>query len=135
MRGQGKPHTEQDQIGRKAGSKRKLRPGACRLGAPNLRVGGLSRAVMRGPEEWSSCRSNPADKIRLTGPAAFLHRRWSLVVGKTVDPLRSRVRYTTQGFWIYSTLVIEGFWPTTNDAFQIRTSEKTMSAPSRRPEI
>src|SRR5450432_3277960 len=56
----------------------RLRPDACRLGAPNLRVGRLSRAVMRGPEEWPSCRSNPADKIRLTGPAAFLHRRWSL---------------------------------------------------------
>jgi hypothetical protein len=25
---------------------------------------------MRGPEEWPSNRSNPADKIRLTGPAA-----------------------------------------------------------------
>jgi len=25
---------------------------------------------MRGPEEWPSCRSNPADRIRLTGPAA-----------------------------------------------------------------
>src|SRR6201987_4191330 len=25
---------------------------------------------MRGPEEWSSRRSNPADRIRLTGPAA-----------------------------------------------------------------
>ncbi len=42
----------------------------CRLGASNLRVGRLSRAVMRGPEEWSSRRSNPADRIRLTGPAA-----------------------------------------------------------------
>src|SRR4051794_13554403 len=36
----------------------------------NLPVGRLSRAVMRGPEEWPSCRSNPADRIRLTGPAA-----------------------------------------------------------------
>ena len=25
---------------------------------------------MRGPEEWPSRRSNPADRIRLTGPAA-----------------------------------------------------------------
>src|SRR6267154_595879 len=25
---------------------------------------------MRGPEEWPSHRSNPADRIRLTGPAA-----------------------------------------------------------------
>jgi hypothetical protein len=25
---------------------------------------------MRVPEEWPSCGSNPADKIRLTGPAA-----------------------------------------------------------------
>ena len=25
---------------------------------------------MRGPEEWPSSRSNPADRIRLTGPAA-----------------------------------------------------------------
>src|SRR6266852_8587063 len=48
----------------------RLRPGACRLGAPNLRVGRLSRAVMRGPEEWPSCRSDLADRIRLTGPAA-----------------------------------------------------------------
>ena len=47
-----------------------LRSGACRLGAPNLRVGRLSRAVMHGPEEWPSCWSNPADRIRLTGPAA-----------------------------------------------------------------
>jgi hypothetical protein len=28
---------------------------ACRLGAQNLRVGRLSRAVMCGPEEWPSC--------------------------------------------------------------------------------
>src|SRR5450631_1440021 len=27
---------------------------------------------MRGPEEWPSSRSNPADRIRLTGPAATL---------------------------------------------------------------
>jgi hypothetical protein len=26
---------------------------------------------MRGPEEWPSHQSNPADRIRLTGPAAF----------------------------------------------------------------
>ena len=26
---------------------------------------------MPGPEEWPSRRSNPADKIRLTGPAAL----------------------------------------------------------------
>jgi hypothetical protein len=69
--GQGKPHTEQDQIGRKTGSERKLQPDACRLGAPNLRVGRLSHAVMRGPEEWPSCWSNPADRIRLIGPAAI----------------------------------------------------------------
>jgi len=25
---------------------------------------------MRGPEEWPSCWGNPADRIRLTGPAA-----------------------------------------------------------------
>jgi hypothetical protein len=31
----------------------------------------LSLAVMRGPEEWPSHRSNPADRIRLTGPAAI----------------------------------------------------------------
>ncbi len=27
---------------------------------------------MRGPEEWPSRRSNPADRIRLTGPAATI---------------------------------------------------------------
>jgi hypothetical protein len=30
----------------------------------------LSRAAMRGPEEWPSRSSNVADRIRLTGPAA-----------------------------------------------------------------
>src|SRR5512146_2810055 len=28
---------------------------------------------MCGPEEWPSCRGDPADRIRLTGPAANLH--------------------------------------------------------------
>src|SRR5260370_548010 len=45
-----------------------FRPGACWLGAPNLRVGRLSRAVMRGPEEWPSPRTNPPHRIPLTRP-------------------------------------------------------------------
>ena len=44
---QGKPHTEQDQIGREP----QVRLSACRLGAFHLRVGRLSLAAMRGPEE------------------------------------------------------------------------------------
>jgi thiosulfate reductase cytochrome b subunit len=31
---------------------------------------------MRGPEEWPSSGSNPADRIRLTGPAANILRPW-----------------------------------------------------------
>jgi hypothetical protein len=46
--GQGKPHTEQDQIGRDLGLRLWARAGSARH---NLRVGRLSRAVMRGPEE------------------------------------------------------------------------------------
>src|SRR5215472_12814033 len=74
--GQGKPHTEQDQIGKepgwsgerpaRAGSLEldarakqaqavaeplKKKPCACRLGAPNFRVGRLSRPAMAGLEE------------------------------------------------------------------------------------
>ena len=45
--GQGKPHTEQDQIGREFGASR-TRAGSARH---NLRVGRLSYAVMRGLEE------------------------------------------------------------------------------------
>ena len=37
---------------------------ACRLGAPNLRVGRLSRAAMRGPEEWSSCGTWPSRRAQ-----------------------------------------------------------------------
>src|SRR6267154_2374865 len=61
-----------------------FRPGACRLGAPNLRVGRLSCAAMRGLEEWPPCRVKLADRIRLTGPAAFKICRCLLVVGKAV---------------------------------------------------
>jgi hypothetical protein len=63
-----------------------------------------------------------------------------LVVGKTVD---------SRGFWFRKERQDIGFSPvplelgalandqrrTTNDALQIRFPEKTMSAPSRRPEI
>jgi hypothetical protein len=69
-----------------------LRLGTCWLGASNLRVGRLSRAVMRGPEEWPSCRSNPADRIRLTGPAAtkFLNRSFDSLRSLRISPAGSR---------------------------------------------
>src|SRR6478609_8191644 len=53
-------------------AKRKLRRVRAGSVRHNLRVGRLSCAVMRSPEEWPSCGSNPADRIRLTGPAAFI---------------------------------------------------------------
>jgi len=53
-------------------AKRKLRWARAGSARHNLRVGRLSCAVMRSPEEWPSCGSNPADRIRLTGPAAFI---------------------------------------------------------------
>src|ERR1700686_3125943 len=56
-----------------AGSERKLRLARAGSARHNLRVGRLSCAVMRGPEEWPSCGSNPADRIRLIGPAAFIY--------------------------------------------------------------
>ena len=34
---------------------------------------------MRGPEEWPSRGSNPADRIRLTGPAAFFVNKLGLL--------------------------------------------------------
>jgi len=110
--GQGKPHTEQDQIGRKPGSERKLRLDACRLGAPNLRVGRLSRAVMRGPEEWPSCWSNPADRIRLTGPAAFI----KTVVGRWQDRSSAKIAESVEkNVWDFIPGPGTTVWPSTKD--------------------
>jgi hypothetical protein len=53
-------------------AKRKLQRVRAGSARHNLRVGRLSCAVMRSPEEWPSRGSNPADRIRLTGPAAFI---------------------------------------------------------------
>jgi hypothetical protein len=142
--GQGKPHTEQDQIGRKPGSERKLRLDACRLGAPNLRVGRLSRAVMRGPEEWPSCWSNPADRIRLTGPAAFIKTVVGRVIGRWQDRSSAKIAESVEkNVWDFIPGPGTRVWPstkdqrpTTNDAPNSKFElEKTMSAPSRRPEI
>ena len=49
---------------------------------------------MRGPEEWPSHRSNPADKIRLTGPAAIFSSTWAELTKTLPKNLATRLRGT-----------------------------------------
>src|ERR1700678_1059941 len=49
---------------------------------------------MRGPEEWPSHRSNPAGKIRLTGPAAIFSSTWAELTKTLPKNLATRLRGT-----------------------------------------
>src|SRR5712691_10540487 len=94
---------------------------------------------MRDPEEWPSCRSNPADRIRLTGPAAFKIGRWLFVLGRWQNRSPPRSQREQKPVLDFSSSGA-GFGPrrTTNNVLLIINFalwRKSMSAPSRRPEI
>ncbi len=72
---------------------------------------------MRGLEEWPSCWVKPADRIRLTGPAAFEICRWLLVVGKTLTPGSQSTKRISEAAPLLLDWATSGrrIWPTTDD--------------------